>query len=100
MKGRGVPLKMIWFCGGHGLCTGDNGPDGYLGKARLAWMDRWLKGDRSVDTGPVFEWLTDTDGKWHSAESFPLPQRAPLRGTGLRQPARSHPAPTPRAAAS
>ena len=82
MKGRGVPLKMIWFCGGHGLCTGDNGPDGYLGKARLAWMDRWLKGDRGVDTGPVFEWLTDTDGKWHSAELFPLPQSAPLRGTG------------------
>jgi ABC-2 type transport system ATP-binding protein len=82
MKGRGVPLKMLWFCGGHGLCTGENGPDGYLGKARLAWMDRWLKGDRSVDTGPVFEWLTDTDGKWHSAELFPLPEGTPLRATG------------------
>ena len=45
-------------------------------------MDRWLKRDRGVDTGPVFEWLTDTDGKWHSAEVFPLPEREPLRASG------------------
>jgi hypothetical protein len=72
----------MWFCGGHGLCTGDNGPDGRLEDARLRWMDRWLKRDRSVDTGPVFEWLTDTDGKWHSAEAFPLPAGDPLRAGG------------------
>ena len=45
MKGRGVPLKMIWFCGGHGLCTrrertrrlpGDGAPglDGPLAEGR------------------------------------------------------------------
>ena len=49
-------------------------------------MDRWLKGDRGVDTGPVFEWLTDTDGKWHSAESFPLAAARPAARHGLGQP--------------
>ena len=82
MKGKGVPLKMMWFCGGHGLCTGNNGENGRLGEARLRWMNRWLKGDTSVDTGPVFEWLTDTDGKWHSADVFPLPARVPFLASG------------------
>ena len=82
LKGRGVPLKMMWFCGGHGLCTGNNGPDGRLDEARLRWMNRWVKRDAGVDTGPVFEWLTDTDGMWRSAETFPLPSREPFRATG------------------
>ena len=24
LKGSGVPLKMIWFCGGHGVCMGES----------------------------------------------------------------------------
>lgn len=80
LKGR-VPLKMMWFCGGHGLCQTDNGPGRRIERGVLNWFDRHLAGRRSVDTGAPFEWLAD-DGRWRSAQRFPLPQSSSLRGQG------------------
>jgi ABC-2 type transport system ATP-binding protein len=65
-----VPLKMIWFCGGHGACLTGSGPAGYVERRTLAWFDRYLRRNRSVDTGPAFEWLAD-DASWRSAPRFP-----------------------------
>lgn len=79
LKGR-VPLKMQWFCGGHGLCQTDNGPDGHVERNILLWFSRYLK-RRSTDTGAPFEWLAD-DGVWRSAQRFPLPNSSFLRGSG------------------
>jgi len=82
LKANGVPLKMMWFCGGHGICLGDSGPAGHTSDAVLAWFSLHLKGDRSTNTGPPFEWLTDDDGRWHSAEMFPLDTPSTLKATG------------------
>ena len=30
LRGNGVPVKMIWFCGGHGACLTGSGPGGPL----------------------------------------------------------------------
>ena len=79
LKSR-VPLKMMWFCGGHGLCQTNNGPDGRIERGVLNWFSRHLK-KRSTNTGPPFEWLAD-DGVWRSAQRFPLPQSSSLRGSG------------------
>jgi ABC-2 type transport system ATP-binding protein len=80
LKGR-VPLKMQWFCGGHGVCQTSKGPKGHVERNVLTWFARYLKRRRSVDTGPPFEWLGD-DGAWRSAQRFPLPTVSALRGSG------------------
>ncbi len=83
LRRNGVPHKVVWFCGGHGTCLTGTGPAGRLEKATVAWLLRHLAGDRSVGTGPAFEWLAD-DAKWRSASSFPPRAGGPLtaRGSG------------------
>ena len=71
LRDRDVPVKMMWHCGGHGACTTGTGPPGHLQGAAMAWLNRWLKGDGRVDTGPAFEWLA-VDGGWRSGPDYPL----------------------------
>ena len=96
MKHNGVPLKMVWFCGSlsnagnggditHGVCNTDPGPDKSVVLHRsLTWLDRYLKGDTSVATGPAFEWVSQ-DGALHGAGDYPAPQGAPLQFEGKGQ---------------
>jgi ABC-2 type transport system ATP-binding protein len=67
----GVPVKMVWFCGGHGICLnpGDAGA-ALVQKDTLQWLDRYVKGNSSVSTGPVFEWL-DQNGQAFSSDRLP-----------------------------
>jgi ABC-2 type transport system ATP-binding protein len=84
IKKSGAPVKMVWFCGGHGTCltgTGDPGQHSAtlaLGSQHLtdltaAWFAKYLKKDASANTGPGFEWLAD-DAKWRSAPQWPAPK--------------------------
>jgi ABC-2 type transport system ATP-binding protein len=91
LKDNGIPLKMMWFCGGHGVCLTETGGGGdpitgsdYTQQAELAWFARYLKGDSDVGTGPAFEWI-DEDGEWHSSGAYPLTQVGTLEGTGSGQ---------------
>jgi ABC-2 type transport system ATP-binding protein len=77
----GAPLKMMWFCGGHGVCITPSGTPGYVASRTLGWLDRYLKGDTSVDTGPRFEWLAD-DGVWRSAADYPVKRAGSLGAEG------------------
>jgi ABC-2 type transport system ATP-binding protein len=81
LEKNGIPLKMMWFCGGHGACLTGTGEPKHLEKAVIAWFQRYLKRDASVDTGPKFEWLAD-DAKWRTAGGYPLPPKQPLTGDG------------------
>ena len=81
LSANGIPLKMMWFCGGHGVCLTGSGEPGRVQKAIIAWFDRHLMGDRAVDTGPRFEWIAD-DAKWRTADRYPLPPGDPLTGEG------------------
>jgi ABC-2 type transport system ATP-binding protein len=78
-----VPTKMVWFCGGHGVCLTGAGPAGHVEGEVIAWLKRYVAGDRSVSTGPGFEWLAD-DARWRSAPRYPPPAGAPMaaRGSG------------------
>jgi ABC-2 type transport system ATP-binding protein len=76
-----VPLKMIWFCGGHGVCLTGEGEAGKVERAVVAWMKRHLMRDASVDTGPRFEWVDD-DAVWRASDRFPLPPGPPLAAEG------------------
>jgi len=80
LKRRGVPAKMVWFCGGHGICSSGAGPAGLVERSTIAWLRRHLAGEQ-VATGPAFEWVAD-DGVLRSSAAYPLAPRAPLSGTG------------------
>jgi ABC-2 type transport system ATP-binding protein len=74
-----VPVKMVWFCGGHGICLTGNVPS--VERSVVPWFARWLKRDASVDTGPRFEWVAD-DGQLRTAADFPLAAGPPLSAEG------------------
>ncbi len=76
-----VPLRMMWFCGGHGACRTGTGEPQRVERRVIAWLDRWLRDDRSADVGPRFEWLAD-DARWRTAANFPIPRSGALRGSG------------------
>lgn len=69
LRHNGVPVHMLWFCGGHGGCLTDQGDTGLIEKRTLAWFDRYLAGKRGVRTGPGFEWLNQ-DGREFAAKHW------------------------------
>ncbi|WP_018658047.1 alpha/beta hydrolase family protein [Actinomadura flavalba] len=81
IKKNGVPVKTVWFCGGHGQCVTKPGPADHLGKLTLAWFDRYLKKNTATGTGPAFEYV-DQDGVYHGAAAYPPPSAGKLTGTG------------------
>jgi ABC-2 type transport system ATP-binding protein len=76
-----VPVKMMWFCGGHGTCLTGTGPDGHFEKAVIAWLHRYVSRRHKVRTGPGFEWLAD-DAKWRHARRWPVPAGKRIVATG------------------
>ncbi len=79
LRRAGTPVKMIWFCGGHGACLSDGGSSGgasaaeqlrYTRHASLDWFARHLKG-RNVRTGRAFRWFAD-DGRLRSERTYRL----------------------------
>jgi ABC-2 type transport system ATP-binding protein len=81
LKANGVLAKMMWFCGGHGVCLTGAGTPGHIEAAVVAWLKRYVANDVSVDTGPKFEWLAD-DAQWRSTSDYPVAAGAPLTATG------------------
>jgi ABC-2 type transport system ATP-binding protein len=81
IRDKGVPAKMMWYCGGHGKCTTSTGEEGYVKRAGLAWLRRYLKHDETVSTGPGFEWLAD-DGVWRGGPDYPLGDAGTIDASG------------------
>ena len=81
LKAAGTPVRMVWFCGGHGVCNADVGPKGQVAEATLDWLARWLRDREDVDTGAPFTWLAD-DGRWRDARAWPPAPGTPLRAEG------------------
>ncbi len=79
---QNVPVKMIWFCGGHGVCLTGAGPgSNYLDQRQLSWFDRYLRGKQDTDTGPKFAWIAD-DAQLHTSDAYPLKPAGQLRASG------------------
>ena len=81
LRAAGTPVKMLWFCGGHGICLTPQGDTSRIERASLDWLARHLKRDRSVSTGARFEYLDQT-GASLTARDYPLPASRPLVATG------------------
>ncbi|MEO6123234.1 MAG: CocE/NonD family hydrolase [Ilumatobacteraceae bacterium] len=69
IRDNGVPTAMVWFCGGHGICLTDKGDTTTVATSAVAWLDRYVKHDESVDTGPGFRFV-DQGGVQYSADTF------------------------------
>jgi ABC-2 type transport system ATP-binding protein len=81
LRRGGTKVKMIWFCGGHGICLTPRGGQGdVIKRSALAWFARYLRG-RDVHTGPPFRWLDDA-GEWHRSRAYPLSRSGSLVGRG------------------
>ncbi|MBJ7331346.1 MAG: alpha/beta fold hydrolase [Solirubrobacteraceae bacterium] len=78
LRAAGTPVRMVWFCGGHGVCQDETGPSGQVERAQMDWLDRWLRDRPDIDTGAGFTWLAD-DGVWRDAPAWPPSPAAPLR---------------------
>ena len=77
-----VPVKMIWFCGGHGVCLTGAGPGAdYLDERTISWFDRYLRGRQGTDTGPKFAWIAD-DAQLRTSGAYPLAPAGQLHGSG------------------
>jgi ABC-2 type transport system ATP-binding protein len=90
IRANGAPVDVDWIAGGH------DGGDLEAGRVRsrvTAWFDRYLKGDKGTDTGPVFRvtrtgGVDSTDGtarlRGASGDSYPglraAPRAIPLTG--------------------
>lgn len=83
LTANGAPVKMTWYCGGHGQCLDNAGTDtDRVPRETLAWLARYLRGDKTVDTGPGFEWISQ-DGAWHTAPTYlPPPAEKSLAASG------------------
>jgi ABC-2 type transport system ATP-binding protein len=76
-----LPLKMLWFCGGHGTCLTGEGTPGHVERRAVAWLERHVMRRKKVRTGPGFEWLAD-DAVWRRARAFPPRRGRPVVGEG------------------
>lgn len=81
LQRNGVPVAMLWFCGGHGTCRTEAGDEDRVGERTFAWLDHHLKGDDSVDVGAGFE-VVDQDGTSWTAPSYPPAAGDPLTAEG------------------
>jgi ABC-2 type transport system ATP-binding protein len=81
LRANNMPVKMLWFCGGHGVCLTKPGDTGRIQRDTLSWLGRYLKRQTRVRTGPGFEWL-DQSGHSYSAPSYPPAPAGSLTGRG------------------
>jgi ABC-2 type transport system ATP-binding protein len=76
-----VPTSMVWFCGGHGACLTPTGDLQLQVTATLAWLDRYVKRDASVNVGAGFRFV-DQNGASYSANGYPVSQGPAVTAAG------------------
>ncbi|MED5813130.1 CocE/NonD family hydrolase [Mycolicibacterium sp. 050232] len=73
LDANGVPVKMVWFCGGHGNCETPPGDSAEMVQtATLNWLDAYVKHQgEDVDDGlPKFQWI-DQNGDHYTSDLLP-----------------------------
>ncbi len=76
-----VPLAMVWFCGGHGICNAKTGDRERANNRIVAWLRHYVSDDQKAETGPVFDAI-DQDGVRHTGNSFPKSDGDAVTATG------------------
>jgi ABC-2 type transport system ATP-binding protein len=81
LQGNHVPTAMVWFCGGHGVCLTNPGDLSEVPDAAVRWLDRYVKRDSSVSTGPAFSFV-DQDGATWTDTVYPPASAGTIEGHG------------------
>ncbi len=81
LRSHGVPTAMIWYCGGHGVCLTKGGNPALQGTSSIAWLNRYVKGDPTVQLGPGFT-TVDQNGQELAADAYPPAAGRPVTAHG------------------
>ena len=81
LKANGVPVHMVWFCGGHGICLTNQGDPTFVQRVTLSWLNRWVKHDKSVNTGATVD-IIDQKGSRYVADDYPIPSTMSISANG------------------
>ncbi|MCC5951156.1 MAG: alpha/beta fold hydrolase [Acidimicrobiia bacterium] len=84
LRDAGVPVSMLWYCGGHGTCLTEEGDIDRLGEAAIDWLRRWVLLDDRVDLGPSVQ-LIDQHGTVIAADGYPLESATAIEAAGSGQ---------------
>jgi ABC-2 type transport system ATP-binding protein len=90
LQQKGTPVHLAWLAGGH------DSPFSPAAEARIraltgTWLDRWLKKDPRVGTGPVFRWDRANNDAGTATALPPLRPPATVRLTGQPEQAVTNP---------
>ena len=72
-NGSGTPVKVVWFCGGHGVCLDPVNPDqkAILLADTLNWLAQYVKrAGTPADDIPNFQWF-DQLGNYYFSDKLP-----------------------------
>ena len=81
LRDDGVPVSMLWYCGGHGTCLTDPGDEARVDDAAVAWLQHWVLDDDTIDLGPAVE-VIDQHGRTYAFDDYPVPTGTELTATG------------------
>jgi ABC-2 type transport system ATP-binding protein len=81
LRKNNVPTKMLWYCGGHGVCLNGHADSARADAAVLAWLNKYVKRDAGVDTGSRFEGV-DQRGDVFTAPDYPVALAKSLTAKG------------------
>ncbi|GAB3706237.1 hypothetical protein GCM10028815_18000 [Mariniluteicoccus flavus] len=71
LQAAGTETKLVWFCGGHGLCSAGYGKD-VIESETIQWFAKHVKREKNVDTGKAFSWV-DQFGVRRDRADLPAP---------------------------
>ncbi|MGB8404771.1 MAG: alpha/beta fold hydrolase, partial [Mycobacterium sp.] len=82
LTAAGTPVKMVWFCGGHGVCLdpiNQAAQTALLTQDTLAWLNQYVaQTGTPANSIPNFQWI-DQSGNIYSSSQFP--NSAAFQGT-------------------
>ena len=81
LKKAGTTVSMVWFCGGHGSCLTNPGVGNDVGQYSIAWMDRYVKRNKSATVITGFRFV-DQDGTLYDAPQWPPAKGTPVTASG------------------
>jgi ABC-2 type transport system ATP-binding protein len=83
LAARGTPVHLAWFDGGHDQPF-SSATTREIRSLTTSWLDRWLRRDPHVRTGPVFRWDRSTGGEGTARVLPPLTSLTAVEVAGTR----------------
>ena len=81
LRDADVPVAMLWYCDGHGVCLTNPGAADRVSTASVAWLRRYVAGDTDAALVPVFD-VIDQRGVEYSSDDVVIGDGAPLTASG------------------